>query len=62
MKTVFCIDDNPRYLLLLKAAVRSLRALHGDAAPVLCVYGGDDERVMAEVKSERIPLAHYRPR
>ena len=62
MKTVFCIDDNPRYLLLLKAAVRSLRALHGDAAPLLCVYGGDDDRVMAEVASERIPLAHYRPR
>ncbi len=62
MKTVFCIDDNPRYLLLLKVAARSLRALHGDAAPLLCVYGGDDAHVLAEVAAERIPLARYRPR
>lgn len=62
MKTVFCIDDNPRYLLLLKVAARSLRALHGDDVPLLCVYGGDDDSVIAEVKSERIPLAHYKPR
>ncbi|MDE6734545.1 MAG: glycosyl transferase [Desulfovibrio sp.] len=61
MKTVFCIDDNPRYLLLLKAAVRSLRALHGDDAPLLCVYGGDDAHVLAEVRAERIPLARYKP-
>ncbi len=29
MKVVFCIDDNPRYLMLLKVAVRSLRAVQG---------------------------------
>ena len=39
MKVVFCIDDNPRYLLLLKAAVRSLRALHGPDAPEEYVDG-----------------------
>lgn len=62
MKTVFCIDDNPRYLLLLKVAVRSLRALYGENAPLICIYGGDDARVLAGLAAERIPLAHYRPR
>ena len=62
MKTVFCIDDNPRYLLMLKVAARTLRAIHGDNAPLLCVYGGDDPHILAEVAAERIPLARYRPR
>ena len=62
MKTVFRIDDNPGYLLLLKAAVRSLRAIHGEDAPLLCVCGGDDPHILAEVAAERIPLARYRPR
>lgn len=62
MKVVFCIDDNPRYLLLLKAAVRSLRALHGEDAPLLCVYGGDNPQVLADTAAERIPVARYRPR
>ncbi|MDE5879536.1 MAG: glycosyl transferase [Desulfovibrio sp.] len=62
MKTVFCIDDSPRYLLLLKVAARSLRALHGEDAPLLCVYGGENERIISEVRAERIPLALYSPR
>ena len=62
MKVVFCIDDNPRYLLLLKVAVRSLRALHGPDAPCLCVYAGDKQEVLEGVTRESIPLARYRPR
>ena len=62
MKVVFCIDDNPRYLLLLKVAVRSLRALHGPDAPCLCVYAGDKPEVLEGVTREGIPLARYRPR
>ena len=62
MKVVFCIDDNPRYLLLLKVAVRSLRALHGPDAPCLCVYAGDKQEVLEGVTREGIPLARYRPR
>ena len=27
MKVVFCLDDKPQYLMLLKGAVRSLRRL-----------------------------------
>ncbi len=62
MKVVFCIDDNPRYLMLLKVAVRSLRAIQGADAPCLCVYGGDNANVLAELDVEKIPLARYRPR
>lgn len=62
MKVVFCIDDNPRYLLLLKVAVRSLRALHGADAPCLCVYAGDKAEVLEGLAREKVPLARYRPR
>jgi hypothetical protein len=62
MKIVFCIDDNPRYLMLLKVAVRSLRRLHGPDAPCLCVYAGDREDVLETLAAEAIPLARYRPR
>lgn len=62
MKVVFCIDDNPRYLMLLKVAVRSLRAVQGAAAPCLCVYAGHSPGVLAALAEENIPLARYRPR
>ena len=62
MKTVFCIDDNPRYMLLLKVAVRSLRALHGAGVPCLCVYAGDKTEVLEGLARENVPLARYRPR
>lgn len=61
MKIVFCIDDNPRYLMLATVAIRSLRRLYGDDVPVLCVYGGSDPAVMQAVRAERIPLARYSP-
>ncbi|MDR2573910.1 MAG: glycosyl transferase [Desulfovibrio sp.] len=62
MKVVFCIDDNPRYLLLLKVAVRSLRALHGRDVPCLCIYAGKEERVLKTLEEEAVPLARHRPR
>ena len=62
MKTVFCLDDKPQYLLLLKVAVRSLRAVQGRDAPVLCVYAGRDEALLAALEAERIPVARYAPR
>lgn len=62
MKVVFCIDDNPRYLMLLKVAVRSLRAVQGAGAPCLCVYAGNSSAVLDALAEENIPLARYRPR
>jgi hypothetical protein len=62
MKVVFCIDDNPRYLLLLKVAVRSLRALHGADVPCLCVYAGQRTDVLDTLEDEAVPLARYTPR
>ncbi len=61
MRIVFCIDDNPRYLMLVKVAVRSLRALYGNDVPVLCVYGGADEGIINAVWEEGIPLALHEP-
>ena len=61
MKVVFCLDDKPQYLLLLKGAVRSLRAVHGEDAPCLVVYAGDNERVLNAIKAENIPLARHKP-
>lgn len=62
MKTVFCIDDNPRYLRLLQVAVRSLRQQHGADAACLCVYAGENPVVLETLARENIPLAAYRPR
>ncbi|MDR3357442.1 MAG: glycosyl transferase [Desulfovibrio sp.] len=62
MKVVFCIDDDPRYLLLLKVAVRSLRALQGADVSCLCVYAGQDKNVLAALENEAVPLARYTPR
>lgn len=62
MKTVFCIDDNPRYLRLLQVAVRSLRAQQGAEAPCLCVYAGHNPLVLETLEREGIPLAAYSPR
>ncbi|MBQ4566830.1 MAG: glycosyl transferase [Desulfovibrio sp.] len=62
MKTVFCIDDSPGYLLLLKVAVRSLRAVHGPDAPCLCVYGGDKAEVLQSLAAEAIPVARHQLR
>lgn len=61
MKVVFCIDDNPMYLLMLRVAVRSLRRLHGEGVPCLCVYAGEDRSVMDAVRSEGITLVLHRP-
>ena len=63
MPTVaFCLDDKPAYLLLLKVAARSLRALYGaDAPEIVCVYAGHDERLIAGVQNEGIRLARYSP-
>ena len=57
MKVVFCLDDKPQYLMLLKGAVRSLRRVHGPDVPCLCVYGGKDERIAEAVQEENIPFA-----
>ena len=46
MKTVFCLDDKRPYLMLLKVAVRSLRAVQGEDAPCLCVYAGQDAALL----------------
>ncbi len=61
MKIVFCIDDNPRYLMLAKVAVRSLRRLYGADVPVLCVYGGTCGETVESMERERIPVAVYAP-
>lgn len=62
MKTVFCIDDNLRYLPLLKVAVRSLRATQGTDVACLCVYAGDKPEVLSALEAENIPVARYSPR
>lgn len=61
MKTVFCIDDNWRYIRLLQVAVRSLRRVSGAAAPCLCVYAGQDTRIQEALDREGIPVARYTP-
>ena len=61
MKVAFCIDDNPRYLALLKGAVRSLRKIYENDLEVVCVYAGDNPRVLQEVPQENITLARYAP-
>ena len=62
MKVVFCTDDRPRYLTLLKVAVRSLRHVMGQDAPCLCVYAGDNGATLDLLARERIPVARYTPR
>ena len=59
--TLFCIDDNPRYLPLLRVAVRSLRKTQGADAPCLYVYAGDNPWLLDSLDSERIPCARYTP-
>ena len=61
MKVVFCLDDKPQYLLLLKGAVRSLRAVHGQNVPCLAVYGGDNAEVIRAIEAENLPLARHTP-
>ncbi len=60
MTVVFCIDDNPHYLMLFKVAVRSLLALHPNAR-IVCVYAGSDEALMKDVRQEGAVLARYQP-
>ncbi len=60
MKIVFCLDDKPQYLMLLKGAVRSLRRVYGPDVPCLCVYGGKDEGMAEAVQAENIPLAWHK--
>lgn len=62
MKTVFCIDDNPRYLRLLQVAVRSLRVQQGADAPCLCVYAGNNATVLDTLRAEGIAVARYKTR
>ena len=60
MKVIFCLDHKPSYLLL-KAAVRSLRAVPPDA-DCLCVYAGADPALQATLAAENIPVVRHRPR
>ena len=46
MKIVFCLDDKPQYLMLLKGAVRSLRRVYGPDAP--CLLDGRHAQVREE--------------
>lgn len=62
MKVVFCTDDKPRYLTLLKVAVRSLRHVMGRDAPCLCVYAGDNRATLKLLAREGIPVARHTPR
>jgi hypothetical protein len=59
--TLFCIDDNPRYLPLLRVAVRSLRKVQGADAPCLCVYAGKDQSLLDSLDREGIPCARHTP-
>ena len=58
---LFCVDDNPRYLPLLRVAVRSLREVQGVDAPCLCVYAGNDRSLLDSLEREHIPCARYTP-
>lgn len=58
MTVVFCIDDNPQYLMLLRVAVRSLLELHRDIRCV-CVYSGADPDTAAAVRAEGAELVLY---
>ena len=58
---VFCIDDNPRYLPLLKVALRSLRAVQGQDWPCLCVYAGNNEQLLRALSAEGLACARYSP-
>lgn len=60
MTVVFCLDDNPCYLMMLRVAVRSLRALHGDVR-VVVVYAGSDAALMDAVRAEGAELARHTP-
>lgn len=60
MTVVFCLDDNPRYLMLLRAALRSLRALHPQTRCV-CVYAGKDPGIPQAVAAEGAETALYTP-
>lgn len=62
MKVVFCTDDRPRYLTLLKVAVRSLRHVMGEDIPCLCIYAGDRADTLRLLENERLPVARYAPR
>ena len=62
MKVVFCIDDKPAYLTMLKVAVRTLRHLMGASTPCLCVYAGENAFILSELAKENIPVARYLPR
>lgn len=62
MKVVFCTDDKYRYLILLKVAVRSLRAIMGNDIECLCVYAGNKEETLQELAADQIPVARYTPR
>lgn len=61
MKVVFCIDDNWRFMRLLQVAVRSLRHVAGESVPCLCVYAGENARVLKALAHEGIPVARHAP-
>lgn len=60
MTVVFCLDDNPHYLMMLRVAIRSLLSLHGNAH-IVVVYAGTDETLMEAVRAEGATLARYSP-
>lgn len=62
MKVAFCLDDNPSYLPLLKVAARSLFEVQGPGQQAICVYAGQDRRVMDTVTGEGLVLSRYAPR
>ncbi len=61
MHIVFCIDDNPHFLCLLKVAVRSLREQMGANVPCLCIYAGENAFVLEALAKENIPVSRYKP-
>jgi len=60
MKFVFCLDANPRFQILLLAAIRSLRSIY-PRADVGVVYGGREEALLDVLLEEDVPIIRYAP-
>lgn len=60
MTVVFCLDDNPQYLMMLRVALRSLRAVN-NAARTVVVYAGCDETLVHAIQAEGAEVARYTP-
>lgn len=61
MRIVFVLDDKRPYLVLLKAAARSLARLYPDITPD-AVYAGDKDFILDGIREAGINLLRYRPR